>query len=334
MGSHEDAGGGELVPILVPELLADAEQGVGLPALVAQVGPAARFAWDELFKAHLQNSHTRMAYRRAVLRFLAWCEAQGLELRRVTPGTVGDYFDHHPGSIPTKKQHLAAIRRFFDVLVMRHVTLLNPATSIRLERYQAVEGKTPEITVEQARTLLSSIDTSHVVGLRDRAVIGILIYTAARVGALAKLRLKDFTHDGTQWTLRFEEKGGKSREIPVRHELERFILEYLDAAGIRNDPKENPLLRTAANRTKRLTARPMTGVYLSWMVKRRIKDAGLPLRLSPHSFRVATITDLLNQGVPLEDVQYLAGHADPRTTRLYDRRQKRVTRNVVERISI
>ena len=70
------------------------------------------------------------------------------------------------------------------------------------------------------------------------------------------------------------------------------------------------------------------------MVKRRMRDAGLPPRLSPHSFRVATITDLLAQGVPLEDVQHLAGHADPRTTRLYDRRQRRVTRNIVERISI
>ena len=70
------------------------------------------------------------------------------------------------------------------------------------------------------------------------------------------------------------------------------------------------------------------------MVKRRLKDASLPMHLSPHSFRVFTVTDLLNQGVPLEDVQYLAGHSDARTTRLYDRRQKRVTRNVVERISI
>jgi integrase/recombinase XerD len=78
----------------------------------------------------------------------------------------------------------------------------------------------------------------------------------------------------------------------------------------------------------------MTGVYLVWMLKRRLQDAGLPARLSPHSFRVATITDLLTQGVPLEEVQYLAGHADPRTTRLYDRRQKKVTRNIVERISI
>jgi site-specific recombinase XerD len=78
----------------------------------------------------------------------------------------------------------------------------------------------------------------------------------------------------------------------------------------------------------------MTAVDACRMVKRRMTDAGLPSRLSPHSFRVATITDLLEQKVPLEDVQYLAGHADPRTTRLYDRRPKRVTRNVVERISI
>ena len=67
---------------------------------------------------------------------------------------------------------------------------------------------------------------------------------------------------------------------------------------------------------------------------RRLKDASLPPTLSPHSFRVAVITDLLSQGVPLEDVQLLAGHADPRTTRLYDRRHKKVTRNIVERISI
>lgn len=70
------------------------------------------------------------------------------------------------------------------------------------------------------------------------------------------------------------------------------------------------------------------------MVRRRLRAAKLPSRLSPHSFRVTTITDLLENGVPLEDVQYLAGHADPRTTRLYDRRHKRVTRNAVERISV
>lgn len=70
------------------------------------------------------------------------------------------------------------------------------------------------------------------------------------------------------------------------------------------------------------------------MVKRRMRGAGLPERLTPHSFRVATIADLLDRCVALEDVRHLAGLVDPRTTRLYDRRRGRVTRNIVERITI
>lgn len=70
------------------------------------------------------------------------------------------------------------------------------------------------------------------------------------------------------------------------------------------------------------------------MLKRRLKEAGLPLLFSPHSFRGTVVTNLLTQNVPLEEVQYLAGHASPTTTRIYDRRRRRVTRNIVERISI
>jgi len=174
----------------------------------------------------------------------------------------------------------------------------------------------------------------NIVGLRDRAVIAILIYTAVRVGAVANLRLKDYRSDGTQFTLRFLEKGGKSREIPVRHDLEWFLKEYLFAIGLEFGRGDMPIFRTARLRTKSLTETGISGEDICRMLKRRLKSAGLPSHLSPHSFRVSTITDLLTQGVPLEDVQFLAGHADPRTTRLYDRRQRRVTRNVVERISV
>jgi site-specific recombinase XerD len=133
--------------------------------------------------------------------------------------------------------------------------------------------------------------------------------------------------------LRFQEKGGKSREIPVRHDLEGFILAYVEVAGIAAEAKDRPLFRAGNGRSKKLTGGPLTSKRICELVKRRLKDAGLPKRLSPHSFRVTAITDLLTQGVPLEDVQYLAGHAEPRTTGLYDRRQKKVTRNIVERIS-
>jgi integrase/recombinase XerD len=305
-----------------------------LPALIAAAGPAAAFVWDEFFTAGIRNQHTRRAYTHAVRRFLAWAETQGHELARLTPGQVGGYLDSLPGTIPTRKQHLAALRGFFDALVLRHVVFLNPALSVKAERYSVVEGKTPEITIEHARSLLTSVDTGHVVGLRDRAVIGILIYTAARIGAVASLKRGSLTHDGSQWTLRFAEKGGKSREIPLRHDLQGMVLAYLEAAKLTEAGKDTPLFPSAIGKTRQLAVTPATAGDLGRMVKRRMKDAGLPDRLSPHSFRVTAITDLLNQGVPLEDVQHLAGHSDARTTRLYDRRQKVVTRNVVERISV
>ena len=280
------------------------------------------------------NRHTQRAYLAAVRRFLAWCEGQGAELARVTPGMVGHYLVALGGSPAKRNLALAALRGFFDRLVQRHVVLLNPAASVKGVKETVVEGKTPEITVEQARTLLASVDTGHVVGLRDRAILATMAYTACRAGAVAKLRVQDFQHDAAQYVLRFIEKGGKSREIPVRHDLEGYIRAYLAAAGLADGAKDAPLYQASNGRSRKLTGKALATEKICGLVKRRLKDAGLPSRLSPHSFRVAAITDLLTQGVPLEDVQYLAGHAEPRTTGLYDRRQKKVTRNIVERISI
>jgi integrase/recombinase XerD len=330
-------------PVSVPAV----DRQASLPVLVERAGGAARFAWDEFFFAEHHNTHTQKAYLRAVKRFLAWCEGQGVELPSITPGMVGQYLVGLGGSPANRNLHLSALRGFFDRLVNRHVVILNPAASVKGVKDTVVEGKTPEITIDQARTLLASvriaekvkngegeeIDIPLVVGLRDRAILATLKFTACRAGAVAKLRLGDFQYDGTQFVLRFQEKGGKSREIPVRHDLEAYIRAYLDVAGIAAEVKDRPLFRSTLRRTGKLTGNPMTSKSICELVKRRLKDAGLPLRLSPHSFRVSAVTDLLSQGVPLEDVQYLAGHSEPRTTALYDRRQKKVTRNIVERIS-
>jgi len=280
-----------------------------LPALIAEAGIAAGFAWDEFFNASIRNPHTRTAYRRAIKRFLRWAEPQGIPLSSITPGMIGTYFNQLQGGPAKRKLHLAALRAFFDALVIRHVIALNPAGSVRGERYQVIEGKTSEITIEQARTLMQSIHTVTTVGMRDLAIIAVLIYTAAHAGAVARLCHKHFAYDGSQWTLRFEEKGGKSREIPVRHDLQKLLLDYRKAADVDGHaPGDSPLFRSAFRTTGRLTANPITGLDICRMVKRRLEDACLPSRLSRHSFRVATVTDLLTQGVPLEDVQYLAGH--------------------------
>lgn len=305
-----------------------------LPALVIDAGPAARFAFDEYFYGEIRNEHTRKSYLHAWRLFSDWCSQLNLQLTQVAPGHVGRYLDGLAVSPPTRKVHLAALRKFFDKLVLRHVVLLNPALSVRTERYQVIEGKTPEIAVLEVRRLLKQLDVKDPIRLRDRAVIAVMIYTAARVGAVAKLRHRDFYQEARDYCLRFQEKGGKVREIPVREDLLNALDAYLDSASLRYAEPSSPLFRSTIRRTKQLTQNSMTADDMARMVKRRFREAGMSARLSPHSFRVTTITDLLEQGVPLQEVQNLAGHADPRTTRLYDRRDRRVTRNVVERISI
>ena len=274
---------------------------------------------------------------KAVRDFLEWAGKHGGgELNPIAPWHVGKYFEEMAAGTgtATRNLRLSALRHFFDNLAVRHATALNPAGSVRGEKLRIVEGRTPAIPIAEARKLLASIDGSHVVGLRDRAILAVLIYTASRRSAAAKLRVGDFYNTGPQWMLHFSEKGGKSREIPVRHDLEQIINEYIDAAGLRDVPKDTPLFQRAMKKQRRLSGKGLNGDDIYRMMKRRLKDFDLPLLYSPHSFRVTTITDLLEQNVPREDVQHLAGHADARTTGLYDRRKKKVSRNIVERISV
>jgi site-specific recombinase XerD len=218
-----------------------------LPVLVERAGGAARFAWEEFFFAEHHNPHTQRAHESAVRRFLSWCEEESVELASISPGMVGKYLVGLGGSAAKRNQHLSALRGFFDRMVQRHVVLLNPAASVSGVKETVVEGKTPEITIDQARKLIASVGTTYtvktkgqvsqevvsVVGLRDLAILATLAYTACRAGAIAKLRLQDFQHDGEQHVLRFQEKGGKSREIPVRLELQRDILGYFGRGGHR-----------------------------------------------------------------------------------------------------
>ena len=139
-------------------------------------------------------------------------------------------------------------------MVERHFCLLNPASSAKAPRQTVSEGKTPEMPRKDAERLIRSIDVSNVVGLRDRAVNAVMIATGCRVGAVAKLRVKHFFHHDGQWHLWLDEKNRNDRTVPVRHDLQGFILAYTEAAGLTVDNGAEPLFRTVAGRTKKLTA--------------------------------------------------------------------------------
>jgi integrase/recombinase XerD len=236
------------------------------PAIVK----AAEFAWEEFFQAEIANAQTRKNSMHAVRQFLAWIEPRNLELPRISPGDVGEYLQGLERAVPTKKLHLAALRRLFDRLVNRHACVINPAATVKAERHSVVEGKTPDIGPTQARALLKSIAVADPIGLRDRAVLAVLAYTAARVGAVAKPTMKNFVGAGSRYTLRFAEKGGKNREIPVRHDLEQLLLDYIRSANV----ADGPLFRTANRKSKTLTTNAMTGIDICRMMKTTLEGGG------------------------------------------------------------
>ena len=320
------------LPSIRKTSIALAKEAIDVPRLVLDGGSSAKFAWEEFIYGEISNAHTRRAYGKAISDLLKAADAAGLTLAKVSPKFIRNHFEKMSGSIPTKKLRLSAVKRFFDIAVTRHAVALNPALSVRGEKHQTIEGKTPEITPAQAAKLLKSCDESSLIGLRDKTIIAILIFTAARVGAVSKLTFGDFVTTGTLYALKFKEKGGKDREIPVRHDLEVLIKKYIERIGV--SVKSSPLFPSAIGKTGNLSDTEMHPNDLRRMLKRRLSEAGLSTEFSPHSFRVCTLTDLLKQEIPREDVQYLAGHADARTTALYDRRSKKVTRNIVERISV
>jgi site-specific recombinase XerD len=317
-----------------------------VPTLIADAGEGAARRFFEFFTANIENPNTRLAYAQAVDRFLRWAEARRLTLRSIEPIAVAAYVQELKGrlAVPSVKQHLAAIRMLFAWLVTGQVVPTNPAASVKAPKHVVKRGKTPVLSAANARTLLDAIDASTLVGLQDRLILLTLAYTGARVGAVAALQRGHFYEARDQWMLHFDEKRGKSREIPAAHDLKLLFDAYLERTGIGNERRRRDpvtgewepvyLFRTAAGRTGQLTKTPMTGDDIYRMMRRHAERAGVTTRVSPHSFRVAIATDLHEQGVPTDEIQTLLGHSDVRTTNLYQRNRRGVTRNLVERIRL
>ena len=305
------------------------------PLIVRQAGPRAEERFYEFFAASIRNVNTRMAYLRAVKKFFRWLEPKNLRLEQIRPLHVAAYIEQLTAkhSAPTVKQNLAAVRMLFDYLVVGQVVEMNPAAAVKGPSYSAKKGKTPVLDAGEARQLLDAIDTTSLVGLRDRAVIALMVYTFARVGALVAMNVEDYYPQGKRWWVRLHEKGGKLHDVPAHHNLEAYLDAYLDAAGSW-EQKKGPLFRTTRGRTKLLTARRLTRRHAYEMVQRRAKDAGIETAIGCHTFRATGITNYLTNGETLEKAQQLANHESARTTKLYDRRDDKLSLDEVERITI
>ncbi len=243
----------------------------------------------------------------------------------------------------------------FNALVRAQVLRISPVTVVKGPAHSVIKGKTPVLTGEQTIQLLSAIDTSTLIGLRDRAMIATMAYSFARIGAVVALQVRHVFRQQRRLWLRLSEKGGKSHDVPCHHHLETYLAEWLEAAGHGDKPLaplfktftwEPELDLTCSNvdlstprqdhkqkpRRRILSGEPMTQAMTWEMLQRRATAAGIDTAICNHTFRATGITAYLTHGGTIERAAIIAGHRSTRTTQLYDRRSDDVTLDEIEKI--
>lgn len=307
-----------------------------VPATIAALGDQASWRYVEFFTANIHNEHTRRAYARACSRFFAWSEQRGLALSAIRPFDVAAWVKalEAEHSAPGIKQQLAAVRMLFDWLVVGQVLPMNPAAAVRGPKHVVKTGKTPVLDADEWRRLIDGIPTTTVRDLRDRALIATLTYSFARIGAALRMKVEDLRPKGAGWQILLQEKGGKQHTMPCHHALAEMLRDYIDAAGFAEDRK-GWLFRTSPRYAATvLTELPMAQADAWRMIRRRATAAGITAPIGNHTFRATGITAYLGNGGALEHAQSMAAHESPRTTKLYDRTQERLTQDEVERIRL
>lgn len=307
-----------------------------LPTLVSHAGDYVSRRFLEFFTANIRNANTRRAYARATNEFLTWCAEIGVtNLAAVSPLYVFTWIELQMQRLaaPSVKQRLAAIRHLFDWLVVGQVVPHNPAASVRGPSHTARTGKTPVLDPSEARQLLNSIDVSTPAGLRDQALIALMVFSFARIGAALSMKVEDvYTQNRRLW-VRLREKGGKQHTMPCHHSLEKSLHAYLVETGIEGDQK-GPLFRTIARGTGQLSQTALPQANAHTRVRRRATAAGIAILIGNHTFRTTGITAYLKNGGTLESAAAMANHASTRTAQLYGRRNDEISLSEVERIRV
>jgi integrase/recombinase XerC len=189
-----------------------------VPALVAGSGEPAARRFIDFFTSNIRNRNTRAAYRRAVTDFLAWCEERGVaSLAAVEPLHVATWIETLGREVaaPTVKQKLAALRHLFDWLVLGQIIAVNPASSVRGPKHSARKGRTPILEPAEARKLIDRIDVTTPGGLRDRALIGLMVYSFARVSAALGMKVEDAYSERRRLWVRLREKAASATKCPA-----------------------------------------------------------------------------------------------------------------------
>ena len=307
-----------------------------VPAVIAALGDQASWRYIEFFAANIRNPNTRRAYARACSRFFGWCEDRGLTLTAIRPFDVGEWIEQlqeNHGAAGVKQQ-LAAVRMMFNWLITGQVAPVNPAAAVRGPKLVVKTGKTPVLDGAEWRKLIDSIPTETVRDLRDRALIATLTYSFARITAALRMKVEDLRPKGAGWQILLHEKGGKAARDAMSSRACRRAARLHRCRRHRRRPQrlavshQPPPQRDGVDRA----AHGAGGRLAHDPPPRCSSRHHAPI--GNHTFRATGITAYLGNGGVLEHAQSMAAHESPRTTKLYDRTQERLTQDEVERIRL
>jgi site-specific recombinase XerD len=262
--------------------------------------------YQEFFATGIANSHTRHVYNWAVRRFLSWCEAFRIDPQAVDAETVSDYFAQLLGATSNCGVHLSAVRKFYDWMIEKNFVLSNPATSFSRAKRKTKMAIVPSevLTAAEIQHLLRSIEVSTAAGLRDAALIAVMVHCFLRVEAVLDLGLCDYERRGTAACLIVRERG-KSRPLQLDNQTIAYLEAYIRSVLIRNRSSGKLIRSVTDSGTVRNT--PMRAASVAKIVKHRINACGLPEAIGCNGLRKAGMRLYLENGGTIEAMLALGG---------------------------
>jgi integrase len=271
----------------------------------------------DLVLAGALSENTRRTYRQAIEDFFA---RAGIPLSEVKREHVIRYrnalmSEYAPSTVALR---LSVLSQVFEEAKIRGMVEKNPLERLRRPKVSQ-ESTTEGLTEKEAAVMLATCDRSTVKGAReDYALLKLMLYTALRRSEVCALRWGDFHQERGHWVLWVKGKGGKLRKVKLQGPVLRAVEEYIALAGREKAP-EAPLFVATQHYRGEV---PLSTSTVAQIVRRRVQEAGIIKRITPHSLRHTAITLALDGGASVRQAQYLAGHADPKTTMRYDRNRE------------
>ena len=295
------------------------------PGQLASLADLAAIPEEEIWLASQKSARTRRAYRLDVAHFM---RTLGIttpdQLRQVDHRAVIAWErimrEQEGAAASTVRRRLSALSSLFKHLVRHGSAGRNPVADVARPSINREEGSTAAFSKTQARKLLDAPSPDTLAGMRDRAILSVGLQVGLRRAEIAGLSVGDLHQNRGYDALRLTRKGGRRDALAIHPQAAHRIRAYLDQAGHGNDQAGSLFRPLRGNAKAHNPAGRMDPDAIDRLVRKYVAAIGLTRGYSAHSMRATFITTALENGAQLEDVQKAAGHRDPSTTKLYDRR--------------